>query len=83
MSLCRMSSSVSCETSIETCGEKARKITSRISVPLPTFLKRPDSAGDGLLTVDPEGENTDPLMRVLAETGGVTVPESAGESGLA
>ena len=55
---------------------------SRISLPLPVFAIRPESAGDGLLTVDPPGENTDPLTAVLACVVGVTVPESVGESAL-
>ena len=83
MPLCRTSSSVSCEASTETCGEKARNITSRTSLEPPVVAIRPDSAGEGLLTVEPAGEKTDPLIAVLVPVDGVTAPESVGESGLA
>jgi hypothetical protein len=57
-------------------------MTSRTSLEPPVVAIRPDSAGEGLLTVDPGGENTDPLSTVLAAVGGVTAPESVGDRGL-
>ena len=75
---------MSWEASTDTCGEKARNITSLTSLlPPAVFAIRPDNAGEGLLTVDPGGENTVPLVVVLVPVGGVTVPESVGENGLA
>ena len=74
MPLCRISSSVSCDASTETCGEKARRTASRTSLPPPPI--RAVSTGEGDLTVDPVGEKIEPFTAVL---GGVIVPESLGE----
>ena len=76
MPLCLTNSSVSSEASTETYGEKALRIRSRIS--LSPLGSRAERAGEGDLTVDPAGKNTEPLATPVV---GVIVPLSLGERG--
>ena len=72
MPLCRISSSVSGDAKTETCGEKARNITSRIS--LPPVGSRVERLGEGDLIVEPVGEKVEAPLLI-----GVIVPESLGD----